>query len=378
MLIHIFLISFFITLKSIASDSCAGSDIRLDLPPNSMSHMPVLDQDGTGLCYSYVATQLVDAYRFSHGDRNLDHRTSPVAAAVIQADSPLQEGKYSLAIKSTGKQLRDAIYDPYGKYVTGVAAGVPEIISSIKRSGSCSHDTISNFISADGQGISDKLLSIFDEHQAYLKETWFFQRNDKFVKEKIQCELNRSSLRSSLDITADVILKALKENNPLKYLKEVIAKACVNRNISVNIPKLWNVKSPKSFDGTKQTQRMINTLLNAQNPQPIGVGFCSQALSSDSWTLNLQTMAEKSWANEKCAGHAALIVGKRMLNGRCEYLVRNSWGTSCMKYKKNYTEQTPRILKAAAPERECIEGTGQIWIPADTLIKNTVEIWGLG
>src|SRR5688500_12242896 len=52
------------------------SQIRLDSKGGSMEHVRVRDQGSIGNCYSHVAEQMVDAYRFSEGDRDYEHVTS--------------------------------------------------------------------------------------------------------------------------------------------------------------------------------------------------------------------------------------------------------------------------------------------------------------
>ncbi len=54
-----------------------------------MEHVSALDQDGIGTCYAYTAAQMVDAYRFSHGDTNYKFRTSGIEAAIGSASTTL-------------------------------------------------------------------------------------------------------------------------------------------------------------------------------------------------------------------------------------------------------------------------------------------------
>lgn len=55
--------------------------------------------------------------------------------------------------------------------------------------------------------------------------------------------------------------------------------------------------------------------------------------------------------------HASLIVGRRMRGGKCEYLVRNSWGRSCGYYH---------------PTLPCEQG--HVWIPRDSLQRNSRDV----
>ena len=80
----------------LAAQECAP--FRLDDPGKSMEHMPILDQDAVGYCGSYSATQLADAWRFSHGDTNYSHITSPLLIGLSQNGDD-----------STGVQIEEAI-----------------------------------------------------------------------------------------------------------------------------------------------------------------------------------------------------------------------------------------------------------------------------
>src|ERR1044071_3217904 len=40
--------------------------VRLDQQPNGISRVPIHDQGGTGICFAYSASELIDSWRFSH------------------------------------------------------------------------------------------------------------------------------------------------------------------------------------------------------------------------------------------------------------------------------------------------------------------------
>lgn len=64
---------------------------------------------------------------------------------------------------------------------------------------------------------------------------------------------------------------------------------------------------------------------------PLGMSFCSKVLSDPSARkLDRQITPDGKpktrWLND-CRGHAALLTGTRSNGGKCEYLLRNSWGS---------------------------------------------------
>src|SRR4051812_32772676 len=58
---------------------CPGT--RLDAPGKPLASMKITDQNPYGICFAFAATQLVDAWRFSHG-------TQPPAGGYGRMTSP--------------------------------------------------------------------------------------------------------------------------------------------------------------------------------------------------------------------------------------------------------------------------------------------------
>lgn len=61
---------------SARNPAVARSEVRLDAPPYSMAHVSPIDQRPIPDCYANAAAEMIDAYRFSHGDKNPKFRTS--------------------------------------------------------------------------------------------------------------------------------------------------------------------------------------------------------------------------------------------------------------------------------------------------------------
>lgn len=57
-------------------------------------------------------------------------------------------------------------------------------------------------------------------------------------------------------------------------------------------------------------------------------------------------------------GHTSTVVGRRVRNGQCEYLIRNSWGRSCGYYDKKFP---------------CEQG--QIWVPKANLLRSANDFF---
>ncbi len=88
---------------------------------------------------------------------------------------------------------------------------------------------------------------------------------------------------------------------------------------------------------------------------PVGINYCSAILNNSKF----QSKTQPIWKDSKaCGPHASVIVGTAVdSKGQCTYVLRNSWGTSCAHYDRTY---------------DCKDG--HVYIPKDTLIRQTFEL----
>jgi len=68
---------------------------------------------------------------------------------------------------------------------------------------------------------------------------------------------------------------------------------------------------------------------------------------------------------ENCGGHESLVIGRRLVQGRCQYLIQNSWGTSCAPYASAGWD--------CERDEHGME-TGKVWVDAMTLSRNLMTI----
>src|SRR6185437_884795 len=67
--------------EAFAGDSSACPNIRLDQGNGPVAPIPTYDQEDKNICYAIVASELVDAYRFSSPDANRKQLTSYLVTA---------------------------------------------------------------------------------------------------------------------------------------------------------------------------------------------------------------------------------------------------------------------------------------------------------
>jgi hypothetical protein len=132
-----------------------------------------------------------------------------------------------------------------------------------------------------------------------------------------------------------------------KMVKKAIENSCTVSN-RICIDKSMKVSTMTTKSGTTGVKGKMESLLTQGNPQ--GVGITIKASILDGVSSNY---------------HAVNIIGCRTVteNGykMKQYLVHNSWGTSCMNY-----------MSRLQSSNRC--QSGRVWIDENSLLNNTSEI----
>ncbi|MGZ6310062.1 MAG: hypothetical protein ACXWOH_05490, partial [Bdellovibrionota bacterium] len=105
------------------SASEEGRCSHIDLRESSFRNMRVFEQNSDD-CFVYASVQMVDGWRFSHGDHNYDHQTSPIATAITATIDHPVENPVDIAL--------------------GGMSGMCEVVDSIKSHGSCDLRSVSD------------------------------------------------------------------------------------------------------------------------------------------------------------------------------------------------------------------------------------------
>lgn len=319
-----------------ASD-CTPS--RLDDPGESMDQMPILDQDSVGYCWAYTGTQMVDAWRFSHG-ANKKHLTSPLPIALDHTNGAT---------------------NPDGSYIRS--------ISPMRKIGSCDHNFVMEQI-LSGQSPKDfrsKIYKYFEENRKLDWERKTIERIKNYfspyspVENQILCEFRNSPPHNMKELSAE-LKKILYEANfadgmNLSKLMMIACKGHIEDLSSIPDIKSKNTLNANFADHwTPETrgvsfENAINNLLNKSPMQPVGIEYCANIFSRDRYFTGI----ERNHRNIKqCYPHASIVIGRRKgPDGQCQFLVRNSWGK----------DWCPNSKYAECDERQ----KGQAWVDAKIL-----------
>lgn len=96
--------------------------------------------------------------------------------------------------------------------------------------------------------------------------------------------------------------------------------------------------------------RVIGSRLTAKSPQPVIVAYYASVL----------TKGKAPGSLFESSGHVSLIVGQRKVAGKVQYLIQNSWGTSCSGYSSKW---------------ECLNGQGAVWVDGETLRDSALKLY---
>ena len=282
---------------------------------NSTVHLNnARNQHDIGWCYAFVAADLIS------------HRIGQQVSALDVVDAYYYPGTIR------------KVFNPPKQYYTEQEAG--SIYSAIKkatRRGFCLEfdlPTDNLNLLAEEQNYLHALRSIELAHQTYQQSGILLTNSCDHGEFSQQCQ----QIFPYLDL-GDITDVIRHEKSKPQIIHSLIEKNCQQKRIKPPLPPLHFMKKP-----FPQLISQIDQLLD--NEQIIAISY-NLALLSDH---TAQTSPDQQ-------SHASTIVGRRFINGQCQYLIRNSYGNSCNDIDPIYTCQN-----------------GHIWIPEAYLLKNLQQI----
>lgn len=271
--------------------SCTSVDMRKDLgPPRS--------QDSTGWCVSFSVADMV-SYK-------LKKRVSAADVAISY-------------YKNDAWDILRQIGITEDQFAGGLTTGA---FRAAKNNGFCLEK---DFPSEDnsGAGYANRLNEVDNLGRKIIRENG---NCDEFVKKAAQMFPNATT-KDMRDI--------LEHSYRDEYFKKLVDKTCKKRIDGKNLDMNFFIKTTQSSFGKK-----IDELLSTD--KPVEISYSGALLSNDQTRLGT-------------SDHSSLLVGRRFnpQSGQCEYLLRNSWGTSCGYYDSNYSCEKGNVW---IPKAKIIEG----------------------
>jgi hypothetical protein len=274
--------------------SCESVDLRPELPP-------IPEQGDIGWCYAYVAADM------------LSHKLKvPISAF----DTAITYNHYIEGHKFPKRQKAN----PDGTDITYAEAGYIAVAVNQMHSagGVCPESVIrSEGFQIRGVGLTPKEALSYTEQMAYrLAELDTHQRNGRCH------EQNLIFPKISNLMIADVLDKAA---NPEKWY-EVAKLACQDHRISLD-PSLKLMNHFAENATPSDFAEIINQQLNNRNLTAIS--YDARAIPRKKLLASSDPSNQLALRVDQPYHHASSIVGRKLKDGKCLYLIRNTWGPKC-------------------------------------------------
>ena len=344
------LLSFILTLSAFCCE-----ETNLFNSNKGFASIPVSDQDSIGACYAYVAAQILDTERFDNGV-NVKRRTHPLWAAY----------NYKMRYDNTDKSVQGG--KAYGAIKAVASAGLciesraEELILKYKETNSLSDaefmDIIESVHSLDIlRAIDEYKLTEKDKKQILVCEGTVDSGNGRKVLGNIRNNL--------VDIGEKIIPRVLIG----RILKECREKTKYKPKVSIS--KLVDGEC----DDCSNEQMQSYIIKQLKRNKPVAISYCSEILYKKDYV----GVEEDSYWNpfdsrevvgDDCGRHASILAGSRKVAGKCEFLLKNSWGDW-----KSGTWKDCLCETSKGKYEKCKRGDSKInsvgcWIDAEKLSKN--------
>jgi hypothetical protein len=324
--------------------------------------MPNFAQGHAGICYAYGAMQMAGNWREVNGMR-------------ITQKIALPNGVYTGLLSRMYQQENKKKFNK----TTLDLGNTSNAINGIRKYGMCKDNVIQSSIEKFAKKKDINLNAFYEFTKAYIlpynerlpreKFWWkltFWKSKEKRMtegrakaKERATKEAAKkmSSYKDRLGMVDQMDIEKIREamepyidnHDYVGFFKEVFSDCLKKENIylkSQKLPPLYWIKN----NNKKRTAKRIVELLDRKNPTWLGMSYDAGILRNQNHRYEKST-------------HVSLIVGKRVRENRCQFLVRNSWGNYC-RYDKAWE------CKKDRSGRE----TG-LWMDAEKLVSNIQGVY---
>lgn len=320
----------FVVSVGFASEVGAAHQSCTDVRVSAIDSVAVPNQGNLNTCYAHVAAQMTDVWRLTHVDSHSAHRTSAIAAA-----------------------LATSIHERLNTIDTGRAC---EVIDELRRTGSCNESAVApQFKSPRMHQIIVHLRAYYDNFHRFRDpklELALIEELDHFLR--VDLKIQDIFVPSQSDLR-----KILTESKSIHFLNGLMARGCVQSQV-VQVSQLPACREfrRQGHDGSFFLNT-ISSRLDRNNPQPVAISLCAQVLKKG-YTAGV--LVHQGEPESSCAKHVVLVFGRRWTgdekSGKCQYLIRNSWGTRPGRYALEW--QT--------------DESQNVWVDSEALIGNTYGV----
>lgn len=335
----------FISYQALASDDCSFVDLNQS---TVLKDIPILDQDGIGVCYAYTAATLIEFELRKAGKKRT---VSPIDIGLIYKQE----------------------YE-YGNVTSLDAGGTFDAVKATLDRGVATRECIDRVLKA-GTG---NLPNMNTEN--LIKQMHRFYALKKQKKSQVQI---RKEMIDGCNCTPEAqkgLLKLIDELHvPLDVFLSKLLKPCEDERLKT---LGLDVKvSYRSIGSDYDIKRVIDKFLAKSKPSSLGI--CSQIIQGKPNYKGVYSTIRglSKLFGEECEGHAVLVTARRKIENKCHYLVRNSWGATwqakgrvCACKTKTKYYQDCKSIPANDSANKIVVGC---WVDQAQLLPNTFNAGGL-
>jgi|GEM_PF-1229451 len=317
--------------------------------------IPVYSQGYSGLCYAFAASQLLDYHYIKNGAPSV--QTHPIWLGINYAatlnKSELGSGSIFLLLNQS-HELKNCSPETIQKALTQYAKAAK--LKDTEDLVGFLDDYFKNYSQLDSG--MEKSMRVFEGLRKTATET---------KKEFFTAECLQSGGFASLA----PFLEMANELSSTSFLKALLFGRCEKENKKLTVPELNHLQANTDEEAQDHLDR------NLKNG-PVGLGYCS-AIHENPNLRYLKRNSNPSYNPSTCKPHAVVVTGRKVIDGQCHYLIRNSWGDiyregdqkftflckdrSSGEYFENCT------IKTHPNSKYSVEG---IWMKADSVVQNTI------
>lgn len=291
-----------------SQEECSTVDVASQNPKLKEYFSYPLDQDSIGWCYAYAASDLLTV--------EAGEPVSPVHVGAIfnkkVSNSNLWKLYFSIHNTLSPKEEDIGVYE--GGYIKSA------IIDTMKNEKVCSYKNLPYF---KGYGTKIRSLVKFLELQKQ-------KIAENKISEEKACKIIKDDLEEIFpNQIDDKIVQSIVRDDLNLALEQLVSSNCSNSYLPLKIKGVRDLTRPHLQ--VKEKRRNENKLaerdyLRAMEHYKDKINSVLTAGKPMGLTYNLKHVTKTD------GYHASTVMGRQWRNGRCEFKIRNSWGTSCEYY----------------------------------------------
>jgi hypothetical protein len=339
--------------SSFAQDEGCGR-VRLDEEPGCVAGTPVTNQGGERSCYVHTA------------------------ATVLTCLNHLKDGRRgAVSPEKIWTEIRSLPEAQLRKVESATSGRTCNAVQLAEAQGTCDRDALM------------EVLPAFDEGKTRFLADWvqMVLRQNSGLGLSETCELMRNSMAAvgiPRDFASNLGGIIQSDNATVNYqiLNQILKNACEQNGgwhpgvkTAVHTCNKFGfqptVQGKKSLQSPEEFKRNLHQLFNRplEKNSVVGIEYCGGVLKNPlqsfikdrTFDENIDYLnTEKASRNfePECSFHASAMIGReRKPDGKCYFLIQNSYGASCNYYKD------PNMCEA-----------GKVWVEENAISQNLVRI----